>query len=561
MENVKSLQLRFQNKIQENNAKKLRILYIILIAVLLFIISLTIKGCVSLWYWKNHAPLGSNWEWFWSIYGGTWNWEDPVGIFGHVYEGETWYLETYVDAKHYYLDYLQSFRFENWNPYAGGTYPTDPLNGYAYGPMFIFGIYLISIIISVLYPNMSMEHLVAFSVKWTHIVFDCLCVVMVYLIIVLLKKFKYNEVKRQLYGVVAAVLFTWMPINLIYVDSAFLNTPQMTFFTLLSLLLMIKEKYRVGAFILSIAWLSKQMPLFLLIPWFFIVWRKKGMKTAFVEFLIPFLLTTVIISLPWFIMTPYPYLRKVFGPGAPFENFDPAEAFNQNGATVILSHSFLYLENEKLAEFYFNINNYMIPFLLFYILVVLFAYFGGKIMGDDESQFIIFSTWTIIGTHVFISRGIYKYYNAFITPFVVLSLLVFFDDLVPKLTKKIPLIISKSMKEKKGDLKEEKLNQDKTLSAIILFLTFIGFNLLFYYFNWVLIKNIRFLHPLYLLILFVVVSLLLHPSLAISFTKEQNYDSLSEDLGTIVGTVEQITDKVAEKTENFIEKLANWRLK
>ena len=287
MEKLKSLPLRFLDKVKENPEKKLRILLMVLVSISLLTVSLIIKNMVSNWYWETRVPS-------WGFY-----WTDPE-LFGTVYEGKIWYLETYIDSSYYYEPYLQAFRFENWNPYAGGP---GPLNGYAYGPMFIFGIYFISLLISLFCPQMPISELVPLSVKWTHIAFDSLSVVMVYIIIVLLKSFKKKELKRQIYGVLGAVIFMFMPINLLYVDCVYLNTPQMTFFTLLSLLLFMKERYRVGAFILSIAWLTKQMPLFLLIPWFFIVWKKKDLKSAFVDYLFPFLLTTIIISLPWLIMT------------------------------------------------------------------------------------------------------------------------------------------------------------------------------------------------------------------------------------------------------------------
>ena len=82
-----------------------------------------------------------------------------------------WYLEMYSDASYYYEPYLESFRYENWNPYAGGE---DALNGYAYGPMFIYGIYFISLFVSLFFPQLEMNELVTESVKWKHIVFNVL---------------------------------------------------------------------------------------------------------------------------------------------------------------------------------------------------------------------------------------------------------------------------------------------------------------------------------------------------------------------------------------------------
>ena len=194
------------------------ILTIISISILLFALSLYVKNLISEWYWKVHGA-GFNWL----HYEGT----EVVRV---------WYLEAYSDASFYYEPYLESFRYENWNPYAGGE---GPLNGYAYGPMFIYGLYFVSLFVSLFFPQFDKPELISESVKWTHIVFDALSVVMVYLIVITLKTFKNKTSTKHALGILSAAIFAMMPINLLYVDSVFLNTPQMTFFTLISLLFLV----------------------------------------------------------------------------------------------------------------------------------------------------------------------------------------------------------------------------------------------------------------------------------------------------------------------------------
>ncbi|MCG3258898.1 MAG: hypothetical protein H7644_04075 [Candidatus Heimdallarchaeota archaeon] len=485
------------------------ILTIISISILLFALSLYVKNLISEWYWKVHGA-GFNWL----HYEGT----EVVRV---------WYLEAYSDASFYYEPYLESFRYENWNPYAGGE---GPLNGYAYGPMFIYGLYFVSLFVSLFFPQFDKPELISESVKWTHIVFDALSVVMVYLIVITLKTFKNKTSTKHALGILSAAIFAMMPINLLYVDSVFLNTPQMTFFTLISLLLFIKDKYRLTAFFLSVAWLSKQMPLFLLIPWFLIIWKKIDLRAAFRDFLFPFLLSTLILSLPWLFMTPVDYAWRVFGPGKPLVILD----LEHSGHTVSLAHSFLFLGNLGLANFYHVINKYMIPFLLFYGFTVVFAYFNGKKIGGNESYQIIFATWIIINTHLFISRGIYKYYNAFITPFVVLSLLTFIEDKSSNLIKRIKLKKFKHLSDIKMELSTDKENYMRTdnerISFGVISAVFILVSGLFYYFNFTLIAKSRYLHPLFLLILFVVMSLLLPPSIYLSIFDKRNYKMIKTDV-------------------------------
>jgi hypothetical protein len=520
--------------LDEIDKRKLRNLLIILsISILLFSLSLYLKNQASLWFWEEQSEHGPGY-FYWT------NYNDSEVL-------EVWYLEAYGDASYYYEPYLLAFKYENWNPYAGGNYEDDPLHGYAYGPLFIFGLYFLSLFVGLFNPGMERSMVVYQSVKWTHIAFDSLCVVLIYLIIINFNSFKEKNVKKHTLGFLGGVIFLFMPINLLYVDSVFLNTPQMCFFTLLSYFLFMKNKYKTSAFFLSIAWLSKQMPLFLLIPWFLIIWKKDSLKEALLDFVVPFVITTFILSLAWIFISPVSYAWRVFGPGKPLNFVD----LDHPRHTVTLAHSFLFLGSQGLASFYAIINSYMIPFIIFYALACFISYFNGKIIGENESYFTILTTWIIINTHLFISRGVYKYYNAFITPFIVLSILVFFDDSILKLKLKIPRIRKKTTDDNNTKKQENKktliLHQNKSIALALLISFFLITSGLFYYYNWILITNSRFLHPLYLLILFVLISLFFPPVVYGSFTKKNNYIMIKEDVVYILKQLKSGFITVKEK--------------
>jgi hypothetical protein len=501
--------------------KMISVLLIIVISIILFTLSLYFKNLVSEWYWRNHGS-----GFYWTRYDGA-----TATV--------TWFLEAYSDASYYYEPYLSSFRYDNWNPYVGGE---GPLNGYAYGPMFIYGLYFISVFVGLFNPGMEKDVVVVESVKWTHITFDALSVVMLYIIIISLKSFKNGKKKKHFFGVLGSVIFLFMPINLLYVDCIYLNTPQMTFFTLLSFLLFMKEKYRTSAFIISIAWLSKQMPLFLVIPWFLIIWKKKSLGEALIDFVAIFLATTLILSLPWLFISPKDYIWRVFAPGKPLATVD----FEHVSSTVTLAHSILFLGGEGFANFYHTINKYMIPFLISYIFIAFFAYFNGKMLGENESQFTIFTTWIIISTHLFISRGVYKYYNAFITPFVILSFLTFSDQIATSVMKR-------SISEYQNE--EEQINIInskffKVYQLILLGFSFIILCSLFYYFNFSLIVKSRYLHPLMLLVLFLVISLLLSQDIYKSIITGEKYKEIPDDLNFIF---QQIKNGFMKFKDNFLK--------
>jgi hypothetical protein len=279
-------------------------------------------------------------------------------------------------------------------------------------------------------------------------------------------------------------------------------------------------------------------------------------------------------------MTPFSYLWRVFGPGNPVQNFNPITAFDFNGRTVTLAHSFLYLGNEQLALFYHQINLYMIPFLLFYALTVVITYFNGRKIGEKESSLIILSTWILVGTHLFISRGVYKYYNAFLTPFIVISLLVFLDEIGSKILEKhrekeeakeyAEHIRSKRSPNSNQKESQEATNQillffkklidpfEKNLVIVIdymgLLLAFLGACCLFYYFNWILIVNSRFLHPFYLLILCIAISLLIPPSYYASLFKSKNYWTILKDLSDITKSINSFFIKYVIKLQEIFDR-------
>ncbi|MHA1464981.1 MAG: hypothetical protein ACTSQ2_07825 [Candidatus Heimdallarchaeaceae archaeon] len=529
--------LGLKNRLNSSKNLKRKLIQISIIATICLILlslSLVLKNIASNAYWEQHNT-NNNFGFFWVF---TDESDEIIKV---------WEIEAYIDASWYYEPYLYNFRYLNWNPYVGDELP---LSGYAYGPMFIYGIYLISLFVGLFNPNMSRTLLVSESVKWTHIVFDSLCVVMLYLIIISLKTFKEKKTKKHVIGFLGALTFMLMPINLLYVDSIYLNIPQMTLFTLIALLLFIKEKYKTSAFMLTIAWLSKQMPLFLLAPWFLIIWKKKDLRTAIVDFLFTFLLTSFIISLPWMFVSPYGYFANLFGPGKPLGVLSLEDGFR--GSAVTLAHTFLYLGSESLAQFYKVINDYMIPFLLTYIVSLFITYFKGKEIGEDESLTIVHTTWIILISHAFLSRGVFKYYDAFITPFIVLLIILYLDKFINFITKKLSKETSIAPNKTMKNEKNVKITRNiwySILQESLFYVLFLGFTALFYYINFVIITNSRFLHPLYLLIIFVLVSVLFPPSIFRSLFEAKSYKMLKKDVISIFKNISQFFKKIFNRQD------------
>jgi len=156
----------------------------------------------------------------------------------------------------------------------------------------------------------------------------------------------------------------------------------------------------------------------------------------------------------------------------------------------------------------------LIPFFVFYILTLLICYFNALDIFNDEKQFYIYTTVVVLVSHIFISRGIYKYYDAFFSPFFILFLVLLlwsYFDLC-------------------------RFN-NRTLFYSYFFVSIISSSIILYYINWVIIIKSRFLHPLYLLLIFIFVSSFLESNFYSSLSKFENYRMIILDIKKIYSDV------------------------
>ncbi len=478
----------------------------IIIAIGLFVLALYLKSLIGDWI-KEEIGYSFNYL--------THNSSGEVVI---------WYLEIYNDAEYYYESYLEAFRYNDWNPYVRSA---GELDFYVYGPIYIYGLWFISLFVGVFNPSISQEILIKESVKWTAITFEALTIVMLYVMIIELKMFKERRTAKHVFGTIGAIALIFAPMNLLYVDAYYLNIPQMLFFTMLSIYLFMKEKYIFSACVLTLAWFSKQMPLFLLIPLFFLLVRKENVTFALRKFMFPFIGSSFLFSIPWIFMTPHLYIIRIIGAGRPLWYLTLGHEGIQHGVT--LAHSFLHLGIKPLAYFYFYINFPMLPFIFFYFLSILIAHFNAEKINTDETYFILLITWIIILTHAFISRGLFKYYGAFFSPFLILTALMLLEK-----------AIQIYKEEKSTELIEEKTNDytkkiqieyyfKSIIFDTVLIITFLSSIILIFYYEWVIMITIRFLHPLWLAILFLILLVFFPLSFYKSIFISENYMDFEKD--------------------------------
>ncbi len=464
---------------------------------------------------------------------GGWIFNEVLWEYNYVYNppsgpNKIWYFETYADAETYYREYLEAFRSGTWNPYKRNE---GRLDFYVYGPIFIYGLWFISLFVGAFQPTNDINILTGLTVKWTALVFDALTVMMLYIMVIEMKVFKERRVAKHLFGILAAGVLIFAPMNLYYIDAYYLNIPQMTFFTMVSIFLFMKQRYRFSAYFMTLAWLTKQLPLFLLIPMFLILMKKEDVRFATRRFLFPFLVSSFLVSIPWIFITPHLYLIRIFGAGRPLYKIVLGEAGIPYGVTF--ANSFQFLGIESIAKFYFYINFPMIPFVFFYTLSILISHFNAKKIDEDETNFIVYITWFFVLIHTFISRGLFKYYDAFFSPFLILTALL--------LLEKIIQIYQVEKISEEVDLPEDEHSRKvllefyfkKAFFDIVLFITFLSSIVIIYYFQWIIMITIRYFHPLLLLVMFLILSAFFPVSFYKSIFVSENYTQFENDIKSI----------------------------
>ena len=340
---------------------------------------------------------------------------DPLGVgpYTGTDTGQAVNSEGYGDFYAYYIDYVNAF-VNGWNPYSGHQNPEDRLNGYVYGPFYIYFIALGSILFD----------LNAFdSIVYSNIIFDSLSYVMVY---ILLKRVTGNVI-----SFIAALIGSFSPVSLFYMAIKGLNAPMMNFFFLLFLYYYLEKKDTRSMMILAIATLTKQFPLFFALPAGFWMMRRYGILKG-ISFILLFIFFVLLFSLPWIIYSPVLYFLRLFAPGDGKTRYicpKNSEATNlvhgalaeacsgQNpGAEIPASELSM-----SVKMLFFLVNGHFI-FFAYVILLGLLAFTSYDYMEKNPHLYFRFVAGYFFMLHATIARGIYKYYLAFLIPLMILAL-------------------------------------------------------------------------------------------------------------------------------------------
>ncbi len=312
--------------------------------------------------------------------------------------------EGYFDWTYYYGPYISNF-LDGWNPYSGHRKPNDPLNGYVYGPFYI---YFVSIP-AWLFGVGALE-----SAVWSNVVFDSLNVGMVYLIA--------RVTSSRKVSLFAASLYFFSPVVLFYSIVRVLNMPQVTFFVLLFIYLLLKNHDDSALLTLIIAILTKQIALFLIGP-AVVYWYRKYGPLKGTSFPLLALIYSIIGSYPWIAITYRSYMLRLLAPG----RGKASPEIPDGGVAVTLADSFYYLGLTNFSEFVLvalNSFSYMGLMLIVSAITGWLIFFSYSEIVEKPRQHIRVYLFFLLGIHATLARGIYKYYDPLFIPLIILALIM-----------------------------------------------------------------------------------------------------------------------------------------
>lgn len=325
----------------------------------------------------------------------------------------------YGDFQSYYFSWTKAWFEQDWYPFNDWqetvTHRDDPLYMYSYPPLFLYFLLIIW------RPGMT-----NLWIAIPMIVTDAACAGMVFLIL----KEIIKGSKSNLFAFVGGIIMAFSPINIVYVGIYWLNTGPVTLFTLVALYFVIKKKWFQAFFWLAIAAMTKQNALFLTYPIFMIMVGEKvqqmKLKKAIFESIsvgLVFVITCFFAAIPWIFITPIQVGAHMLYPGQMLmlntTILEPTirKAISFSWSLLQLGFGGIFLD---IIAFLLNSMLLMIIAATAITIPIFWRSYKGKL--DEIEFFEWISIYTII-THIFMPRGVYKFYSAYYMPILLIALI------------------------------------------------------------------------------------------------------------------------------------------
>jgi hypothetical protein len=329
----------------------------------------------------------------------------PLGVQSYVAPYPD--IEAYTDYRDLYLRCLVT-PFLN----GAGAYSLPIVNNYP--PLFIYTLAAFGEINLVWSPAIPL------------IAFDILTVIPVYLIA---KEFLVQRNSKLAFA--AALAWSANPLNLLYNDLMWLNTAPTTFFLLLALYALLKERYPLSGVLLAISTGYKQVS-FIAFPLFAVlIWKAQGFSKKFAAFLTAYASCVLVISTPYIFTKTQFYLWALSLPilGTPSGYSSGQISCNLSATTSCFSYglsdptritTFLGLFPGTTLGNLAAVSYQYLDFAFAGSYVVLLCYIIATRRKFTKNDIIVLTLAAFLIFFALFGRGVYKYYFTTVSAFGVL---------------------------------------------------------------------------------------------------------------------------------------------
>ncbi|NHJ05194.1 MAG: hypothetical protein EAX90_10240 [Candidatus Heimdallarchaeota archaeon] len=323
-------------------------------------------------------------------------------------------IRGFADFGYYYLSWVEGWYEGNWYPYQWHDEATV-MDFYSYPPVFLYFLVL------TWRPGMS-----NFWLAFPMVLADAACAGVIYLIL----KEIFKGQKARGIGLIGGILMAIAPINVIYDGIYWLNPGPVTLLTIIAFYFAIKKKWWQAFFWLAVATMTKQNALFFAYPIFMVMLgekvRNKPIKEAAIESIanaLLFVFVGILLSIPWLFISPYQYVRHMLFPGRSIElRFDVVDPVSNDCVSFAKSLEQMGFPDWILAITSFG-NYSMLWMILSASVIAIFMLWRSYNNKMDNVEFFNWIAMYTIFTHIFMPRGVYKFYTAYFVPMILVALL------------------------------------------------------------------------------------------------------------------------------------------
>ncbi len=323
-------------------------------------------------------------------------------------------VEAFADFEYYYLNFVQAFVQGNL-PYTETLFTVNGLQVYIYTPLFLYILAAFYFVPSeLLFPDIRYtalslgQDLTFLRVGFAFVLFDIATCVVMYVA-------ARGLTRNRAVPIVVMLLYALNPISLWWGNYLWLSTPIHTFFLVLGFYFMIRNELRWAILWMTVAAMVKQTAA-LFIPVILFLEYREGMKQLAISLVI-MVVVAVSFSMPYLVLYPLDYLQAIIGGLGPYWFYDVLPAPTHPIPVSVLA--FYWLEPFKFLVF--NAVHYALPWMMFLALFWILAHWiPNQPPQQYQKQLVLLAVLLSLAAHIFLPRGIYKFYLIALLPFLIL---------------------------------------------------------------------------------------------------------------------------------------------